>query len=71
MIITRPAATGANSGPRRVRGRDEEKGLDFYDSDRCRPDRPCRIHPAVSRASEAMRTVLAASNFASLRDGAS
>lgn len=39
--------------------------------DRCRPDRPCRIHPAVSRASEAMRTVLAASNFASLRDGAS
>ena len=39
--------------------------------DRCRPSEPCRIHPAVSRASEAMRAVLAAANFASLRDGAS
>lgn len=39
--------------------------------DRCTPSHPCRIHPAVSRASEAMRAVLAAANFASLRNGAS
>ena len=39
--------------------------------DRCRPSQPCRIHPAVSRASDAMRAVLAAANFASLRNGAS
>ena len=39
--------------------------------DACTPTEPCRIHPAVSRASEAMRGVLAAANFASLRNGAS
>lgn len=39
--------------------------------DGCSPQQPCRIHPAVSRASEAMRGVLASSDFASLRDGRS
>jgi Rrf2 family protein len=39
--------------------------------DRCNPSQPCRIHPAVTRASEAMRSALAAANFASLRNGAS
>jgi Rrf2 family protein len=35
----------------------------------CTPAAPCRVHPAVSRAADAMRSALAATDFASLRDG--
>ena len=39
--------------------------------ERCNPGSPCRIHPAVAKASDAMRGALAATDFASLRDGGS
>ena len=35
----------------------------------CTPAAPCRVHPAIARASDAMRSALARSDFASLRDG--
>ena len=37
--------------------------------ERCNPAAPCRVHPAIARASDAMRGALAGSDFASLRDG--
>lgn len=36
----------------------------------CNPTSPCRIHPAVARASDAMRRALASADFASIRDEA-
>lgn len=36
----------------------------------CNPDAPCRLHPAVAGASDAMRGALAGADFASLRDAA-
>ena len=38
--------------------------------ERCNPAAPCRVHPAIARASDAMRGALAGSDFATLRDGA-
>lgn len=38
--------------------------------DGCRPGTPCRVHPAVAGASDAMRSVLGSADFASLRDAA-
>jgi Rrf2 family protein len=38
--------------------------------DGCNPDAPCRVHPAVAGASDAMRVALAGADFASLRDTA-
>ena len=36
---------------------------------RCTPSEPCRVHPAVHRASEALRAALAGSDFGSLSAG--
>lgn len=49
----------------------DRKATCILRGDGCNPELPCRVHPAVVAASDAMRRTLAGADFASLRDGTS